>query len=180
MVSGCGSAAGCYKSQDRVLLIQRALGSHRVGESCPEGTERGRFPSDASPSQAQAPALPCLRRGEPGVKKCGFARGCSYRQIAAPGRQEGVGPYEAAGLPARRRRDPSSAKQSLERRALPARRDAPQDDREGAMLRGRSGGLIAPALRDSEHKKSLIGSVLDRIRDLFLLGSCFTSARRAW
>ena len=31
----------------------------------------------------------------------------------------------------RRCRDPSSAKQSLERRALPARRDAPQDDSEG-------------------------------------------------
>ena len=57
---------------------------------------------------------------------------------------EGVGPYGedlirrfappspcAGKALGRRCRDPSSAKQSLERRALPARLDAPQDDSEG-------------------------------------------------
>ncbi len=108
MVSGCGSAAGCYKSQERVLRIQRALGSPRVGESCPEGTERGRFPSDDSPLRRRRQLSPAFGGASQGARSADSPEAVHIVKIAAPGRQEGVGPYEAAGLPARRRRDPSS------------------------------------------------------------------------
>ena len=108
MVSGCGSAAGCYKSQERVLRIQRALGTPRVGESCPEGTERGRFPSDDSPLRRRRQLSPAFGGASQGARSADSPEAVHIVKSAAPGRQEGVCPYEAAGLPARRRRDPSS------------------------------------------------------------------------
>ena len=68
MVSGCGSAAGCYKSQERALRMQRALGSPRVGESCPEGTERGRFPSDDSPLRRRRQLSPAFGGASQGTR----------------------------------------------------------------------------------------------------------------
>ena len=112
---------------------------------------RGRRPLRRGPHPALRATFPV--RGEgfgPPRASASTARtssGASRHLPRARGRlwaAEGVGPYGgdlirrfappspcAGKALGRRCRDPSSAKQSLERRALPARRDAPQDDSEG-------------------------------------------------
>ena len=68
--------------------IQRSLGSPRVGESCPEGTERGRFPVNDSPLRRKrqlSPAFGGASQGagdRPGTDSPGIVRAT---WIAAPG-----------------------------------------------------------------------------------------------
>ena len=71
LVSGCGSAVGCYRSSALLALpasgeLQRVLASPRAGERCREATERGALDRSFPPlRRCRASSPHAAARGEP-------------------------------------------------------------------------------------------------------------------